>query len=132
MAHDINTMDRTATRGKAAGKRGLAGMAGAVLVMAALLGGCQKKEEPVGAGPAEQAGRKIDQATANASRELSQASQQASQQMSEAARETSQKIDRASSEAGEKFNEATEKAGRKLEQAGERMQQKAAEREAAK
>ena len=33
--------------------------AAAVLVMAALLGGCQKKEDTVGAGPAETAGRQI-------------------------------------------------------------------------
>jgi vacuolar-type H+-ATPase subunit H len=106
--------------------------AGAVLVVAALLGGCQKKDEGVGAGPAETAGRKIDQASERAGQELNQASRQASEQMSEAAKDTSQKLDRAAGEASQKFNEATEKAGRKLEQAGEKMQQKAAEREAAK
>jgi vacuolar-type H+-ATPase subunit H len=106
--------------------------AGAVLVMAALLGGCQKKDEGIGAGPAETAGRKIDQASARAGEELNQASRQASEQMSEAAKDTSQKLDRAAGEASQKFNDATEKAGRKLEQAGEKMQQKAAEREAAK
>lgn len=110
----------------------LARGAAAVLIMAAMLGGCQKKDEGVGAGPAETAGRKIDQASEQAGRELEQARNQASEQLREAAKDTSQSIDRAAGQASEKLNQATETAGRKLEQAGERMQQKAAEREAAK
>ncbi len=105
--------------------------AGALLVAAAaLLGGCQKND-PSEAGPAERAGRKVDEATAKASSELSQVRETAGQQMSDAARDTSQKLDKAADTAGQKLNEATQAAGRKLEQAGEKMQEKAKEREAA-
>jgi len=40
------------------------------LATLALLGGCQKKEDPSEAGPAERAGRKIDEATQQASQKL--------------------------------------------------------------
>jgi biopolymer transport protein ExbB/TolQ len=109
------------------------------LTALALLGGCQKKEDPSEAGPAERAGRKIDQATEQAGQKLDQAghkldnaAQQASQQLSEAAKETSQQLDKAADKAGETLNSATKEAGRKLERAGEKMQTAADEREAKK
>ena len=127
------------------------GAAAVLLAMAALLAGCQK-DDPSEAGPAERAGRKVDEVTAKAGSELSQVRDTAGQQMSEAAKDSGQKIDRAAETAGEKldrasetagqkidsaattagqkFNEATDAAGRKLEQAGEKMQEKAREREA--
>jgi len=88
-----------------------------MLTALALLGGCQKKDDPSQAGPAERAGRKIDQA---------------SQQLSDAAKDTSQKLDNAADKASEKLNEATKEAGRKLERAGEKIQSAADEREAKK
>jgi vacuolar-type H+-ATPase subunit H len=102
------------------------------LTALALLGGCQKKEDPSQAGPAERAGRKIDEATQQAGQKLDNATQQASQQLSEAAKDTSQKLDKAADTASEKLNEATKEAGRKLERAGEKMQSAADEREAKK
>jgi ABC-type uncharacterized transport system auxiliary subunit len=81
----------------------------ALLALGVVLAGCQKKEEP---GPAEQMGRKLDQAT---------------QQAQEAAKDTSEKINKAASQAGEELNKATEVAGKKIEEAGEKIQQKARE-----
>jgi gas vesicle protein len=103
--------------------------AGAVLALAALLGGCQKSD-PGEAGPAERAGRKLDQASDLAGRQLTDAAQQANEKITDAAKDTSQKIDQATGAASDKLNEATEAAGKKLEQAGEKMQAKAKEREA--
>ena len=88
--------------------------AGALLLaVAALLGGCQK-DDPSEAGPAERAGRKVDEATAKAGSELSQVRDTAGQQMSEAARDTSQKIERGAETAGEKLDRATDTAARGL------------------
>lgn len=81
----------------------------ALLALGAVLAGCQKKEEP---GPAEQMGRKLDQAT---------------QQAQEAAKDTGEKLNQAASQAGEKLNKATEEAGKKIEEAGEKLQEKARE-----
>jgi hypothetical protein len=92
----------------------------AMVAALALLGGCQKKDDPSEAGPAERAGRKIDQATEQAGQKLDNAAQQASQQLSDAAKETSQKLDQASDKASEKLNDATKEAGRKLERPARR------------
>src|SRR5471032_3363337 len=54
------------------------------LLMLAAVSGCQKKDDTVSAGPAEQLGRNIDEATAKAD-----------QQITDATKETSQKIDKA-------------------------------------
>jgi uncharacterized protein YceK len=102
------------------------------LTALALLGGCQKKDDPSEAGPAERAGRKLDEATQQAGQKLDNAAQQANQQLSDAAKDTSQKLDQAADKASEKLNEATKEAGRKLERAGEKMQTAADEREAKK
>lgn len=87
----------------------------AVAIVVASLTGCQKQPE-AGAGPAEQAGRKLDQVTQKAGAELTQAARDTNEQLSEAAKKTS-----------EKLNEATEEAGRKIEKAGEKIQESARE-----
>jgi biopolymer transport protein ExbB/TolQ len=102
------------------------------LATLALLGGCQKKADPSEAGPAERAGRKLDQATEQAGARLDNAAKQANQQLSDAAKETSQRLDQAADKAGQTLNEASKEAGRKLERAGEKMQTSAEEREAKK
>ena len=83
----------------------------AVAIVVASLTGCQK---PAEVGPAEQAGRKLDEVTQKAGAELTQAARETNEQLSEAAKKTS-----------EKLNEATEEAGRKIEKAGERIQESA-------
>ena len=72
-----------------------------------MLSACQKNEE--GVGPAEQAGRKLDQVTEKTGRELAKAAEQAGEKMSEAAREAKMKIDEASDTAGEKMEQAGQK-----------------------
>jgi hypothetical protein len=118
-----------AKTGTGAWARGVA----ALVVLGVVLGGmvaCKKKEDAVDAGPAEQMGRKLDQATDKAGRELTQAAETANQQIQDAARETADQANKAAGDAGHKLNQATEAAGRKLEQAGEKMQETAQEREA--
>jgi hypothetical protein len=85
----------------------------AVAIVVAALSGCQRKQEP---GPAEQAGRKLDQVTQKAGVELTQAAKETNAKLAEAAKETSAKL-----------NEATEEAGRKIEKAGEKIQASARE-----
>lgn len=85
----------------------------AVAIVVAALSGCQKQQE---VGPAEQAGRKLDQVTHQAGAELTQAARETNQKLSDAAKQTSEKI-----------NEATEEAGRKIEKAGEKIQESARE-----
>lgn len=120
---------RWSTAGAEGWARGLA----ALVVLGVVLGGvagCKKKEDAVGAGPAEQMGRKLDQATDKAGRELTEAAETANRQIQDAAKETAEQANKAAGDAGHKLNQATEAAGRKLEQAGEKMQETAQEREA--
>ncbi len=79
----------------------------AVLALGLVLAACQKNEE--GVGPAEQAGRKLDQVTEKTGRELTKAAQDASEKLSQAARDAKVKIDAASERAGEKMEEAGQK-----------------------
>lgn len=81
------------------------------------LAGCHKKDDDtVGAGPAEQAGRRLDQVTDKAGRDLTKAAAQANQQIQDAAKDASKEI-----------NKATDATGKKLEEAGQKLQEKANE-----
>jgi len=88
----------------------------ALAIMVGGVAGCHKKDDTVdGApGPAEQAGRRLDQATDKAGRDLTRAADQANQQIQDAAQQTRDEV-----------NKATEATGKKLEQAGEKLQEKA-------
>src|SRR5471032_865111 len=72
---------------------------GAALALAIMMGGvagCHKKDDTVGApGPAEQAGRRLDQVTDKAGRDLTKAADQANQQIQDAAKETREQVDKA-------------------------------------
>lgn len=72
---------------------------------------CQKPDDKR-IGPAQQAGREIDQAAVKAGEKLEQAGE---------------KLDEAAQKAGEKLNQATEKIGEKVEEAGKDIQQSARE-----
>lgn len=62
------------------------------LLALALLAGCQKKEEtPPAAGPAEQAGRKLDQAAAQIKPELEKLGDKAGQALKDAGQTLQQK-----------------------------------------
>ena len=79
-----------------------------VLTAGLMLSACQKNEE--GVGPAEQAGRKLDQVTEKTGRELTKAAQEATEKLSSAARDANTKI-----------KAASENVGEKMEQAGQRL-----------
>jgi hypothetical protein len=75
-------------------QKSVAIIASAALLLA--LAGCQKQEE----GPAERAGKKIDQATEKAA----------------------QQVDKATDKVGQQVDKATQQVGQQLEKAGEKMQ----------
>ncbi len=79
----------------------------AVLAAGLLLAACQKSGD--GVGPAEQAGRKLDQLTEKTGQEWTKAAQEASEKLNLAARDAKEKIDAASERAGEKMEEAGQK-----------------------
>ena len=79
----------------------------AVLACALMLAACQKNEQ--GVGPAEQAGRKFDQATEKTGREFTKAAQEATEKLSQAARDANTRIKAASEDAGEKMEQAGQK-----------------------
>ncbi len=79
----------------------------AVLALGLVLTACQKSGD--GVGPAEQAGRKLDQFTEKTGQELTKAAQEASEKLNQAARDAKVKIDAASDNAGEKMEEAGQK-----------------------
>jgi len=87
-----------------------------ILLAVMLLGGlaaCHKSDDKR-IGPAEQAGREIDQATQRAAVQLDHANDK----LSDAARDT-----------GDKLNKAAEVVGEKVERAGEKIQETARERQ---
>ena len=96
----------------------LLGALALALGLASVLAGCHKRDA-TGAGPAEQAGRQIDQVTEKTGRDLTRAADQANQQIQDAASQTRQEIDK-----------ATDATGKKLEQAGTALQEKSHENEA--
>jgi hypothetical protein len=73
-------------------------------------------------GPAERAGKELDQATEKAAVHL----EKAREDFQQAARETGRELDQAAEKAGENLNKAAEVVGEKLERAGEKVQASAA------
>jgi hypothetical protein len=96
----------------------------AMLTMAVLLSACGKSED--GAGPAERAGRTLDQATEKTSRDLTRAAEEAGEKVQQAARDASVAIDEASDSVSEAVKRNAAKAGEKMEQAGQQLQEKKA------
>ena len=85
------------------------------------LAACQKKED-VAAGPAEQAGQKIDAAAAKAEADIKAAASKADDAVSKAAADTGAKMDQVAADADKKMSEAADAVGKKVEKAGEKMQ----------
>jgi gas vesicle protein len=94
-------------------------------LMLAALAGCQQKDELSGAGPAEQAGRKVDQAREKTGRELTQAAEKANQDIIKAADDAKAKINQVTDDASAEASKAVERAGAKVAQAGEKIQDSA-------
>jgi len=81
--------------------------------------GCQKKE-----GPAEEAGKKVDQAVEKAGSAAKEAAEKAEKKLDEAAgklKDTAEKIDK---KVDEKVKSGTEKAAQELESAGKAVKEK--------
>ena len=105
---------------------------GALLVLA--IAGCTGNDEAI--GPAQKAGKAVDEAGNRVARTLrapidkaDEAAQQARQRAEEARRQLAarteaarEKIEDATEEAGRGLEKATDKVGEKVERAGERMQ----------
>jgi hypothetical protein len=93
-------------------------------LMLLALAACQKKDDN-GAGPAEQAGRQLDQAATKATAELDNATTRAKDELDKAARISSDKLDKAGEDAGVKLNETKEKIGVKMQETGQKIQDSA-------
>jgi hypothetical protein len=108
-------------------------MFGALLVLA-LAAGCSRHDD--GMGPAQQAGKAVDEAGDKVARELraplekadeaakklAQRAEEERRQLAEQTEDAREKIKDATAEAGRGLQKATGKVGEKVEQAGEKMQ----------
>jgi hypothetical protein len=111
-------------------------VSGALLVLA-MAAGCAPDDD--GMGPAQKAGKAVDEAGDKVARELRaplekadeaaqearERAEEARRQLAERAEEAGKKIREATAEAGRGLEKATEKVGEKVEQAGEKMQEAA-------
>lgn len=91
----------------------------AALCYTALLGGCKPQVD--GAGPAEKAGKAIDDAGARVAGKV----QEQVEKADAAAAQAREKAKEATAEASRNLERATETVGKKVEQAGEKMQRAA-------
>jgi L-lactate utilization protein LutB len=96
-----------------------------LLVLAVLASaGCSRREEPI--GPAQQAGKAIDDAGAKVAEKMHEQvekADQAAKAMRDHADEAREKIKDATADASRGLDKATEQVGKKVEQAGEKIQQ---------
>jgi methyl-accepting chemotaxis protein len=100
----------------------------AVLALA-LVGGmsaCTRRDESM--GPAQEAGKKIDNVGDKVAKDLHDKLDKANQAAKDAAKsaqDTADKINDATADAAKGLNKATEEVGKKVERAGEKMQEAA-------
>ena len=97
----------------------------ALLVLAVLAGaaGCTRRDEPM--GPAQKAGKAVDDAGAQVAGKLHDQldkANQAAEQVAKAADQTRDKIKDATEDASRGLDQATEDVGKKVERAGEKIQ----------
>lgn len=102
-------------------RKNLNTMLSAALLLACVAGlsACQKQPTPEtasGAGPAEKAGRQLDQAA-----------EQARVDMNKVTQDAKDKMDKAGADASQSLSNATVKVGEKIERAGEKIQESAHE-----
>jgi gas vesicle protein len=98
---------------------------GALMVLAVLAGatGCSRRDEPV--GPAQKAGKAIDDAGDKVAAKLHEQldkADQATKALTEQADRERQKIKEATEDASRNLDKATEQVGKKVEQVGEKIQ----------
>lgn len=100
----------------------------AALLALAVLAGCQPKHDTGAIGPAQQAGKAVDDAGAQVAKSLHapiDKAQEAKRKMEEAGEQARQQIDAATDDARQGLDKATNEVGKKVEQVGEKMQKAA-------
>lgn len=103
-------------------------MFSALLALALLAGaaGCSRRDNAM--GPAQQAGKAVDDAGARVAQKLHEPidkAQQAAEQVAQSADQARDKIRDATEDASRGLDKATEEVGKKVERAGEKIQQAA-------
>jgi vacuolar-type H+-ATPase subunit H len=99
----------------------------AALLALAALAGCQKHDSAA-IGPAQQAGKAVDDAGAKVAQSLHapiDKAQEANRKMLEASERAKKQIEEATDDARDGLNHATSEVGKKVEQAGEKIQKAA-------
>lgn len=100
----------------------------AALLALAALAGCQPKHDNGAPGPAQQAGKAVDDAGEKIAKSLHapiDKAEEAKRQMAAAGEETRKQIAAATDDARDGLNKATEEVGKKVERAGEKIQESA-------
>jgi len=100
-------------------------MLSALTVLAVLAGaaGCNRHDDAM--GPAQKAGKAVDDAGAQVAGKLHaqlDKANEAAQQLEKSANDTRDKIDEATADASRGLDAATEQVGKKVERAGEKIQ----------
>lgn len=103
-------------------------MLSALLALAVLAGaaGCTRRDEPM--GPAQQAGKAVDDAGARVAQKLHEPidkANEAAAQVAKSADEARDRIKDATEDASRGLDQATEEVGKKVERAGEKIQEAA-------
>ena len=85
------------------------------------LSSCRNGDGVASVGPAEQAGRSLDQANEKAGRDLNELADRATEGIGKAAQETRNTIDEAAEGVSDGLDNATEAVGKRVERAGEQI-----------
>ncbi len=100
----------------------------AALLAASALAGCQPKQNTGAPGPAQQAGKAVDEAGAKVAKSLHapiDKANEAKRQMEAAGEQARRDIAEATDDARQGLNDATNEVGKKVERAGEKIQKAA-------
>ena len=100
----------------------------AALLALAALAGCQPKHDNGNIGPAQQAGKAVDDAGAQVAKSLHapiDKAEEAKRKMAEAGEQAKRDIAEATDDARQGLNDATNEVGKKVERAGEKIQKAA-------
>ena len=98
------------------------------LALSAGLAGCQPKQDTGAIGPAQQAGKAVDDAGAQVAKSLHapiDKAEEAKRKMAEAGEQAKKQIAEATGDARDGLDKATVEVGKKVEQVGEKMQKSA-------
>jgi hypothetical protein len=100
----------------------------AAVMAAAALAGCQPKHDNGAIGPAQQAGKAVDDAGAKVAKSLHapiDKAEEAKRKMAEAGEQARRQIEEATDDARQGLDKATDEVGKKVERVGEKMQKSA-------